>query len=91
MLKLEAKGMEEVLKKVHTLGKIETLEMIAEMVESGMVSNMENVRAMARAIRTSCKEQKKELGLEDIGDVLSDNPNISKSDLDEMIKGIKNL
>jgi len=91
MLKIEANNLGEAIKKAYTLGKIEAMEMVAEMVESGMVSNMDNVHSMVRAIRRNCEEQKKEVA-EDTSDAFSkEDAPITKDDINELIKDIKNI
>lgn len=88
MLKLEAEGIKEAIKKIHTLGKIESLEMVAEMVESGLISDMHSLRLAVKAMRKNCAEQRKEIGLVDLDEMLEDNPSIDKSDFINIIKKI---
>lgn len=85
MIKIEAENLKEAVRKSHALGKIEALEMIAEMIETGLVSNMDNMQSLVRAIRKSCTEQRKENGLETLENILDSDPDISKSDFDEII------
>lgn len=67
ILEVEAGGMNEASRKVYMLGKIESLELIADMVDQGLIKTPDNVTAMARAIRRSCKEQRAEIGMEEEG------------------------
>lgn len=83
---------EEILKngmmQAYTLGKIESLEMIAEMVETGLISNMDNLKSMTRAIRKTCAEEKKKLNIE-VSDRSSNE--ITDADLERAINAIKNI
>ena len=77
--------------KAYTLGKIESLELIATMVESGAVTTTDNLKSLVRAIRTSCKEQRAEMGLvedKDENDVMN---NINKEDIERIIQDIKSI
>ena len=89
MIKIEAENIEKGMKKVYTLGKIEAFELMVEMVESGKIDSMHTLRIAVKAMKRATKEQRAENDIEEIEsfeDVLGNNPDITKSDFDDLLK-----
>lgn len=91
MIKIEAGDIKEGMKKVYTLGKIEAFELMVEMVESGKIDSMHTLNIAVKAMKRATKEQRKENNIEELDsfeDVLGNNPDITKSDFDDLLKKI---